>query len=68
MTKRTASRLHNRLVMAELNGDIAVDCRRVLRAERMSLGIALDRDDDAAISAAAAEAVRVAAMWGVEVG
>lgn len=59
--------LHSRLQWVEVSSRYAPDCRRVIRDERQTLGIALRSGDPNRIRAAAAEALRVAAMWGVEV-
>lgn len=59
--------LHTRLTYAELDGSLAADCRRIIRGERIQLGLALGSGDGLRIAAAATEALRVAAMWSVEV-
>lgn len=60
--------LHDRLVIAELDSALDPDCRRVIGAERMTLGLAIESGDEERIEAAASEAVRVAEMWGVDLG
>lgn len=96
----TAHLIYNLLMAAEVDGDRAPDARRILSAERQSLGLAMERARAAAgavtrahaieyaaerepavraaeharteathrMMAVAAEAQRVAAMWGVEMG
>lgn len=62
---RSPAKLHDLLTRAEVDGSLAGDTRRVLRDERVALGFALRSGDGARIAAAAKEARRVAAMWGV---
>ena len=61
----TPNTLHARLTYAEVDPQYAPDCRRVISTERQSLGLALQSGDNSRIKKAAAEAERVARMWGV---
>lgn len=58
--------IHDRLTWAEVSSQYAIDCRRIISAERQSLGLALKSGDATRIAAATKEALRVADMWGVE--
>lgn len=62
----SAQRMINALTFAEVDSRYASDTRRMMRNERFRLQAALAGGDGAKISAAMAEALRVAAMWGVE--
>lgn len=63
----TPAQLMAHLTWVEVDGRYAPDCRRIIRDERMSLQVALRSGDALRIQRAAAEARRVAEMWGVEV-
>lgn len=60
-----AGQLHTKLTYAELNPKYATDCRRIIREERIQLGLAMRTGDAARIKAAFEEALRVAEMWNV---
>jgi hypothetical protein len=63
----TPAHLHAQLQRCEIDGDLALDCRRVLKDERQALGLALQSGDGARIKAAHEETLRVCVLWGVEV-
>lgn len=62
-----ANQIINSLTFAEVNSKYAGDLRRMMRAERESLQVAVQSGDASKIKEAAAEAERVAEMWGVEI-
>ena len=64
---RTSQEIVNRLITVEMDAAIAPDMRRVIRDERMALQTAIDSGDAARISMRHGEAVRTAALWGVDV-
>ena len=57
--------IYNRLLWAEMDGSLATDCRRMVSAERHALHVAFESKNPEQIRKAAAEALRVARMWGV---
>lgn len=62
-----ANQIINSLTFAEANSKYAGDTRRMMRVERESLQVAVQSGDASKIKEAAAEAERVAKMWGVEI-
>jgi len=64
-TPKSPTQIESELEFAEVNADLAPDCRRILQAERVALQGAIRSGDASRIAIAKAEAIRVAAMWGV---